>query len=295
MQSQPNAYPALSKSYKRKYPFKLGTTSFIYPDDYIPNVKMLGPYLDEIELLMFESRPPEALPSKATIAELSRLAKECDLTYNIHLPTDVSISDEKRENQQQAVKALMGVIDLTSSLAPTSYTLHIPYNSKSYGADSVNRWQERVLKNLKKILANGIAAESIAIETLDYRFDLLKDILAELNLSVCLDIGHLIANEYDFNTLFNQYVDRTAIIHLHGVQRGHDHLALNKLADPFIQPVVSILKRFTGIVSIEVFALDDLKRSLAFLETHLTEVQRVASPNNPSFAGCQETNSPLKC
>lgn len=276
MQSQPNAYPSLSKSYKRKYPFKLGTTSFIYPDDYIPNVKMLAPCLDAIELLLFESLPPEALPSKGTIAELSRLAAAHDLTYNIHLPTDVTISDERPQNQQQAVDTLLGVIELTSPLAPTAYTLHIPYNQQSYESDTVKRWQERVLKNLKKIVSAGIAAESIAIENLDYRFDLLNDILAELNLSVCLDIGHFIVNEYDFNMLFNQYVDRTAIIHLHGVQSGHDHLALNKLADQFIQPLISILKRFTGIVSIEVFALNDLKPSLAFLETHLKAVERVS-------------------
>ncbi len=276
MQSQPNAYPALSKSYKRKYPFKLGTTSFIYPDDYIPNVKMLGPYLDEIELLLFESLPPEALPSKATITELSRLAAAYDLSYNIHLPTDISISDEKPKNQQQAVDTLLSVIELTSPLAPTVYTLHIPFSRQPYERDAIKRWQGPVIKNLEKILAAGIAAESIAIENLDYRFDLLNDVLDELNLSVCLDIGHLIANEYDFNTIFNHYVDRTAIIHLHGVQSGHDHLALNKLADQFIQPLMSILKRFTGIVSIEVFALEDLKLSLAFLETHLKTVERVA-------------------
>jgi len=46
-------YTALPKSYKHAYPFKLGTTSFIYPDGYVPNVKMLGPYMDEIELLFF--------------------------------------------------------------------------------------------------------------------------------------------------------------------------------------------------------------------------------------------------
>ena len=274
MQSHPNAYPALSKSYKRKYPFKLGTTSFIYPDDYIPNVKMLGPYLDEIELLLFESLPPEALPSKATIAELSRLAAAYDLTYNIHLPTDVSISDEKPENQQQAVDTLLGVIELTSPLAPTAYTLHIPCNPQPYERDGIKSWQDCVLKNLEKIFAAGIAAESIAIENLDYRFDLLNDIIDELNLSVCLDFGHLIANEYDFQALFNQYVDRTAIIHLHGVQSGHDHLALNKLADQFIQPLVSILKRFTGSVCIEVFAFDDLKPSLALLERYFKTVQR---------------------
>jgi hypothetical protein len=76
-------YPSLARSYKGIFPFKLGTTSFIYPDHYIPNVKMLGPYLDEIELLLFESLPADALPSKAVIAELSDLAREYDLTYNI--------------------------------------------------------------------------------------------------------------------------------------------------------------------------------------------------------------------
>jgi hypothetical protein len=46
-------YPALNKSYKGLFPFNIGTTSFIYPDDYVPNVKMLGPYLGNIELLLF--------------------------------------------------------------------------------------------------------------------------------------------------------------------------------------------------------------------------------------------------
>jgi hypothetical protein len=34
-------YPPLSKSYKGLFPFNIGTTSFIYPDDYVPNEKML--------------------------------------------------------------------------------------------------------------------------------------------------------------------------------------------------------------------------------------------------------------
>jgi sugar phosphate isomerase/epimerase len=274
MENQPNNFPALNKSYKRKYPFKLGTTSFIYPDHYVPNVKMLGPYLDEIELLLFESLPTDTLPSKAVIAELSRLAEEYDLTYNIHLPTDVSISDEKRKNQQQAVDTLISVIELCAPLSPSACTLHIPYNQKSYDHDTVKRWQSRVLKNLEKILAAGIAAESIAIETLGYRFDLLNDIIAELNLNVCLDIGHLIVHQYDLNALFNKYCDITSIIHLHGVKNGHDHLALDKFPDKFREPLLAILNRFSGSVSLEVFAFDDLKFSLAFLEKQFRTVGR---------------------
>ena len=259
-------YPSLARSYKTAFPFKLGTTSFIYPDGYIPNVKMLGPYLDEIELLLFESLPADALPSKAVIKELSLLAREYDLTYNIHLPTDVSISDTQPEKQQQAVNTILKVIDRVDPLCPSVYSLHIPYDQRSSAPDTVKSWQYCVLKNLRKILASGIAAESIGVENLDYRFDLIDDILAELNLSVCLDIGHLIVNGYDLNDLFNKYGDRTSIIHLHGVKNGQDHLAIDKLPHKFREPVLAILKRFTGSVSLEVFAFDDLKSSLAFLE-----------------------------
>ncbi|MGD9182056.1 MAG: cobamide remodeling phosphodiesterase CbiR [Desulfobacterales bacterium] len=256
----------MTRSYKGIFPFKLGTTSFIYPDDYIPNVKMLGPYLDEIELLLFESLPGDALPSKAVIKELSHLAREYDLLYNIHLPTDVSISDARPEKQQYAVDTVLRVIDRVFPLCPTAYSLHIPYGQKSFDKGTVKIWQQRVFKNLEKILAGGIPPESMALETLDYRFDLLNGILAELNLSVCMDIGHLIAHGYDLNALFNKYYDITSIIHLHGVKNGHDHLALDKLPDKFREPVLAILKRFTGSVSIEVFAFDDLKHSLVFLE-----------------------------
>jgi sugar phosphate isomerase/epimerase len=261
-------YPSLARSYKGIFPFKLGTTSFIYPDDYIPNVKMLGPFLDEIELLLFESLPTDALPSKAVIAELSHLAREYDLTYHVHLPTDVSICDAQPAKQQHAVNTVLSVIDRLAPLGPTAYALHIPYSQKSFDKDSIERWQSCVFKNLEKIVVDGIAAESIAVETLDYRFDLLDGIIAAFDLSICLDLGHLIVHGYHFDALFNKYVDRTAIIHLHGVQNGHDHLALNKLPDESITPILKILKQFTGSVCLEVFSFDDLKTSLEFLNNH---------------------------
>jgi len=74
--------------------FKLGTTSFIFPDHIIPNVKKLGGFFDEIELLIFESQPASVLPSKADVKELLYLSQKHDLNYNIHLPTDVSLSGE---------------------------------------------------------------------------------------------------------------------------------------------------------------------------------------------------------
>jgi hypothetical protein len=53
-------------------------------------------------------------------------------------------------------------------------------------------------------------------------------------------------------------------------------LALDKLPDKFIEPVLALLKRFTGSVSLEVFSFDDLKPSLEFLEKRLRTAGRKA-------------------
>jgi sugar phosphate isomerase/epimerase len=261
-------HPSMTRSYKGFYPFRIGTTSFIYPDHYVPNVKMLGPYFDEIELLLFESLPPDALPSSAVIAELSFLAEKYDLTYDVHLPTDISISDPHPSKQKRAIETILSIIDLTSPLSPSGYTLHIPYNRDSCETETVKKWQNQALSNLRKILAAGIKPDSIWVETLDYPYELLTDIVCELDLNICLDLGHLMFHGYDIKSAFSNYGAKTAMIHLHGFMNNRDHLDLNTLSDDNIEPLLWILRHFTKTVSLEVFSFEDLQASLAFLEKH---------------------------
>ncbi len=271
MKYQPINYPSLTKSYKGIYPFKIGTTSFIYPDHYIPNVKMLGPYLDEIELLLFESTGTDALPSKSVIAELSRLAEDFDLTYNVHLPTDISISDQDPMCQIHAVETMIRVIELVYPLSPSALTLHLPYVEEFFTEYAVKSWQDRVHDNLERILSAAVPRDKIAIETLDYSFELVDDIIVELDLKICMDLGHLMVHGYDIRKVFNKYAFRTSIIHLHGFENDHDHLTLEHLPIKLIEPVLRILKRFTGVVSLEIFSFKNLNSSLKFLENYWEE------------------------
>jgi sugar phosphate isomerase/epimerase len=268
MNQQPQGYPSLTKSHKGIYPFKLGTTSFIYPDHYISNVKLLGPYLDEIELLFFESKGIDALPSKSVITELSRLAKEFDLNYNVHLPTDTSISSLDHREQRHAVENMIRVMDLVAPLSPSALILHVPYPEESFEAYNVKKWQNRVYNNLDKLSAAALQKDKLAIENLDYPFELLEDIILELDLKICLDLGHLMVYDYDIIKVFNKYSFKTSIIHLHGVEKGQDHKTLDLLPKKLIEPVLWILKRFTGVVSLEIFSFENLKSSLKFLEKH---------------------------
>ena len=259
-------YPSLTNSVKGKYPFKIGTTSFIYRDDYIPNVSRLGGFLDEIELLVFESDPVEMLFPQPVIAELAGLAETMKLSYNIHLPTDISISDPDSAQQKLAVETLVKVIRRMSPLCPTTHSLHIPYNEDTYEEYKIKRWQDIVYRNLVQILNAGIAADKISIETLDYPLELVVEIVADLGLTLCLDIGHLLIHGHDCPTMINRYGELTSIIHLHGVENNRDHVALDRLPMDFMVSILQSLHGFTGSVSLEVFSFKHLQKSLQYVD-----------------------------
>ena len=267
MQYQSDKYPSLTKSYKNFYPFKIGTTSFIYPDLYLPNVKMLAPFVDEIELLLFESAPVASLLSKPVIRELKRISQDLQVSYNIHLPTDISVCDAIPIRQDQAVDTLLSIIERVAPLSPSSYTLHVPYPSDAKnGANDLREWQHVVYRNLEKIVLAGVPAGKIALETLDYPLEFMETIIADLNLSICLDIGHLILGGTDIQSVFHKHAAAVSIVHLHGVEGRRDHGPLNRLPHNLLDSVVRGLKRFTGTVSLEIFNFKHLDTSLNLLE-----------------------------
>jgi len=265
---QLHGYQSLPKSYKGLFPFKICTTSFIYPDHYIPNVKMLGPCVDEIELLLFESRGADAIPSKGVVAELGQLAREFDLTYNVHLPTDVSITDPDPTRQKSAVETMVQVIERVQPLCPSALVLHLPYNEPSFTRQNRVIWQNSVYKNLGKILSAVENNNLIAIETLDYSPELLADIIVDLDLAICLDLGHLMVYDYDVLEVYNKYASVASVLHLHGVENRRDHTTLERLSAESFEPVRRVLAEFTGVVSIEVFSFENLDSSLKYLERH---------------------------
>jgi sugar phosphate isomerase/epimerase len=264
-------YPNLKKSYKGFYPFRISTTSYIYPDHIHSNVKMLAPYLEEIELLLFESSPDDSLPTAHAIRELSELAKTSGLTYNIHLPIDISVSDRDPSVRRHGVEIIKRIIELTAPLTPTTYTLHIPWEEPGGQKENLTKWRERSYRSIEQILAGGIPGRTLSVETLMYPFEWLDDILVDLNLSVCLDLGHLILQGFDIEAHFKKYHERTSIIHLHGVRDNRDHLSIDMLPARDLTAVMEILKQFTGTVSLEVFAFKHLNTSLTFLEQNWRE------------------------
>lgn len=261
-------YPQLLKSYKNAYSFKISAPSFIYPDDYIPNVKMLGPFLDEIELLCFESHP-SSLPSPMTIRELETIAKEFRFTYNVHLPSDLDPGSLERKEKNRFVESILRVMDITQALEPSTYILHLPYNQASIGRICDKTWQSSISDCLRKLTDAGVQGPSLSVESLDYPLEWVEPILREYDLRVCLDIGHLIVHHVDIETTYRRFAKLTSMIHLHGVTNGEDHLALDVFDQCWLDRISSLLKQYTGTVSIEVFSFNHLLASLAVLENNM--------------------------
>ena len=259
-------HPPLPKSYKGIFPFKIGTTSFIYPDSYVQNVKMLAPYLDEIELILFESAP-NSLPSNHEIKDLFSLTNEYDLSYNIHLPIDISLGASDISIRHFAIETIKQVMDLTAPLSPTTYTLHLPYEEIDFENERIKRWKERAYHSMEALCTSGINSRIISIETLNYPLEWVEEILIGFNLSVCMDLGHLILFGLDMKDVFDRYKNRTSIIHLHGANERRDHQPLDLLSKSNLKTILKMLKRFKGVVSIEVFSYDHLNASLKYLES----------------------------
>lgn len=88
-----------------------------------------------------------------------------------------------------------------------------------------------------------MAPERICVENLGYGFERVAGIAADLGLSICCDIGHLMLYGVEVDTHLDRYFPRTRVIHLHGFEGGVDHRAVSCL-DPAL--LESLMQRFSG-------------------------------------------------
>ncbi|MRR17452.1 MAG: sugar phosphate isomerase/epimerase, partial [Deltaproteobacteria bacterium] len=127
------------------YPFRLGTTSYIIPDDIIPNVRYLAGQVQDVEIVLFEvDDGSNNLPRKEQISELAAIAADHDLTYTVHLPLDLRLADDGSSRHASLSKARR-VIERTLALDPWAYVLHLDGQSVRgcAGREARRRWEEQ--------------------------------------------------------------------------------------------------------------------------------------------------------
>ena len=261
------AYAPLPKNYKKMFPFRLSTTSYIYPDHILPNVAMLAPFLDEIELVLFESEGHDNYPDDTQIKNLMSFCLRQDIAFNIHLPMDIFLGDENQEIRTKAISVVKTVVKRTLCLNPSVYVLHLDLrNLNGQEETNIEAWRKRLLRSIEEMAQSGIDLNRIAVETLGYPFEWIEDIVEESGFSICLDIGHILISGQDLKFYLGKYLAKTSIIHLHGYQNGIDHLGIDRLSESTLDMILTHIREYRGIVSVEVFSIEDLKKSLITLE-----------------------------
>jgi sugar phosphate isomerase/epimerase len=265
------------------YPFRLGTTSYIIPDDILPNVRFLADKVQDVQLILFEvDDGPNNLPPPGVVAELAGLAEAHALTFTVHLPLDLRLGAEREVADVSMVKARR-VIDCTLPLHPWAYVLHLDgreLRDPSGGGfpagetPEVKAWQERSVRALEIVGGWAGGPERLAVENLErYPPGFILPVLDRAPVSRCVDVGHLWLDGHDPIPYLHQALPRTRVVHLHGVA-GRDHQSLAHAPADRLRAVVRALVRegYSGVLTLEVFNEDDFHSSMAALERALAEI-----------------------
>jgi len=253
---------------KNKFPFRIGTSSYIIPADILPNIEVLAPRVDDVELLLFESDEISNMPDDDLIQKLICIGDEQDLTYTVHLPIDIRLGAVDENERENSVQKCLRVIKLMDTVKPFAYILHFS-NTSFVAMDEMNEiewraWLEQLDRSMQEIMDAGVAPESLCVETLSYDFARIAPIVEKYNLSVCLDIGHILMYGGSVKEHLDLYLSRTRVFHIHGIKDGKDHASLKYLDAAVLDMVLERISREgepERVVTMEVFSENDFVES----------------------------------
>jgi sugar phosphate isomerase/epimerase len=247
-------------------PFRIGTTSYIIPDDILPNVRFLAGKVQDVQLVLFElDSAQNNLPDASQVAELKAIAAKSDLTYTVHLPLDLRLA-ARGEDVHISLQKAKRVIEVTRDLFPRAYIVHMDGTEERKTTDPqiLQHWQQQAVESLRYVANLTGDIKLLAVENLEgYPVTFNDEVISQSGCSRCIDIGHLWLDGHDPVDFFPGRIEQTNVMHIHGIlDRDHKslrHISVEKMDATFRQ---LIEKNFKGVLTIEVFSEEDLTTSL---------------------------------
>jgi sugar phosphate isomerase/epimerase len=256
---------------KMNFPFRLGTTSYIIPDDIVPNLRYLAGKVRDVELVLFDvDGGPSNLPSPTQVAEMNRIAADHDMTFTVHLPLDLRMHDDGSPKHISLEKARR-VIDCTRDLSPWAYVAHLDGRAvlpAGTPASALQRWQDESVVALNLVGAWVGDLQNLALENLEgYPLDFHAPVLQRIPVSRTVDIGHLWLDGHNPVEYLRSALPRTRVIHIHGIA-GRDHGSLAHVPSAELAVLLNELVNFhySGVLTLEMFTEPDFLSSLRALE-----------------------------
>ena len=268
----------------KKVHFRIGTTSYIVPDDILPNVQFLAGKVDDVELVLFEVDEGENnLPDDAVINAIHQTMLSADLTCTVHLPLDLRLGDDL-ENQTLSIIKALRVIRQTARLKPWAYVLHLDGRSVRTvcGSRDWEEWNLRTRQALTYLSGELEEPRLLSVENLDgYPPDFWDPALEGLPFSRCVDIGHLWKDGYDPLPFLEKHIENTRVLHIHGIAQ-RDHQSLQNVPALELRRIMDFLVgvNYEGVLTMEIFGEDDFYSSREVLLESLHQMKLEAQWEN---------------
>ena len=255
-------------------PFRIGATSFVYPDRWLPNVARLAGRVEDIEILFFEA---SETPDAAELDALAAWKRWAGLTYTLHLPLAVSLASEDDEERCRSVATVRRAIEVAGPLVPDAYVVHVYLGDREHDQrpHDLTAWRARAARSLEELVRASVPAEALCVEMLDYDFGLIEPVVEALGLSVAIDVGHLARDRRPAGELLRRHLPRTRVIQWHGVEpTGRDHRSLRFYPLESARQLLRTLMAasYRGVLTLEVFRERDFEESLALVHNLVAEV-----------------------
>lgn len=260
-----------------EFPFRVGATSYIIPDNLAANARYLSERVQDMELVLFDLEDGQSnLPDAETAAELRRMAGETGLSYTVHLLIDVH-GNAAGEEEHISLRKARQVIELTRGINPFAYVLHLDGREVRANASPAElvRWQVETAWALEQVAGWAGGFQRLAVENLEgYPLDFIEPVLEQVPASRCIDIGHLWLDGHDPLPYLERAFARTRVVHLHGLA-GRDHQSLAHTPPEQIDRVIRFLvdNDYSGVVTMEIFGEADFHSSLQALRESCRRMQ----------------------
>lgn len=222
----------------------------------------------EIEHMVPGSLTPEV------ISELAELKDELGFSYTSHLPFwSIEASSFNDYIRAGSVESMVHSIKLAEELEPEAHVLHstgalaVAYAKQGF-SENVNLvvrgyMTSFAMRSVEEIISKSeVDPRKLAIENVEFPFEFTRDVVDELDTSICFDTGHLLTKMSGDESLFefyNKHRDRITEIHLNdGVAEkneagGHqDHMVLGKGDMPVSEFLLELINdKFEGPLILE--------------------------------------------
>jgi len=166
-----------------------------------------------------------------TVQRLRALKESRGLSYTVHLPLwSVEPSTPVQWVRQGSVETLVDAVLRLSPLEPEAYVLHATgalaaeFSTMAAIPDEARPlvtgiFQRHAAHSVEELLRRTqLPSRVIAVETIEFPFDLTLALAEELDLSLCLDTGHVLAKypgPVAFEEALQRALPRLAEVHLH--------------------------------------------------------------------------------